>query len=1264
MIRDPHEHSSLPWSGYAAKLSQRASRLLAPWAAVLATAVLASAPLHAATYYVSPSGSDTNAGTSTGLPWKTCAKVNATHFNAGDSILFQRGGEWHESVNPTGGDGAAGNPITFADYGSGAKPKFWGSDPVANSGWTNTTGTIYTHSYTTQVGAVYVNHVALVPANPNANQPVESIPGSFSWDGNTLKINVPSNPNSDGKLYTVASRQDVICNGNAQTYSLHNHLVFTNLVCDETGDLNGGYGVRIMNGTDIVLNGVESYRCGKHNFGCINATQVIHNNCYAAYPMPNQDAYGGYTAYVSYGDNSTGMSGQTSEYHYCVGDYMDNTYHTSSYVDTGYEFFTTHGSNVGSIWLDHCSALSTAAGGPGAHWTISNTDSAQAGHAAAITITGGFLQNNQLYMQGTGLVVDGLHMQGPGGTSSNDATSTIDMECSNSTVQNMLMDKTNVGYWLYQAAVQNNGANNVIRFNTFVNDPNSGNAILKNDGASLNFYGNILVDSGNWLSDNAPASSSYNLIATTASTVGFNNASAGDYSLLSTSAAVNAVPTSVSHPSTDINGSARPQGSAVDEGAYEYGGSGPVTPVITSGATASGTVGSAFSYQIVASNAPTSYSATGLPAGVTINSGTGLISGTPTTAGTSTVTLGATNGAGTGNKTLTITISAAAPSAPVITSASTASGMVGTAFSYQITASNSPTSYSASGLPSGLSVNTSTGLISGTPTATGTSTVTLGATNAGGTGNLTLTITISASTGTAYNVNAIYTSGTAFSTGGLDTYNHAYLASELGSSATYNGSSFTFAAPNVLDAWSNITVALPAGSYTTLNMVGCSSGGIATNQTFTVNYTDSTTQAFTLQMSDWTNGSGYSDETNVTTMAHCINSDGTLTTQSHYLKGYTFTLNGKSVASITLPGNRGVVVLAFAASGAVASPPVISSAATASGTVGAAFSYQIVASNSPTSYSASGLPAGLSVNTSTGAISGTPTASGTSTVTLGATNAGGTGNKTLTITIAAAPPAVPVISSGATASGTVGTAFSYQITASNSPTSYSASGLPAGLSVNTSTGLISGTPTASGTSTVTLGATNAGGTGNKTLTITISAASGASLTGTLGTPASSVNLTTEGTLDWAHWGSDGSGSWTHKSGANLIANWTATATVFTYPGNAISYIWSDGTNWNGTAQATGFYFSNASGYFSFTAPADTTTHTLRVYVGTNAANGTLSAHLSDSSAPDYTNSSLAQNSNGVYTLTYRAASAGQTLTVKWTNTSALGSITVQSASLQ
>ncbi|PWA04194.1 YDG domain-containing protein [Flavobacterium psychrotolerans] len=90
----------------------------------------------------------------------------------------------------------------------------------------------------------------------------------------------------------------------------------------------------------------------------------------------------------------------------------------------------------------------------------------------------------------------------------------------------------------------------------------------------------------------------------------------------------------------------------------------------------------------------------------------------------------------------------------------------------------------------------------------------------------------------------------------------------------------------------------------------------------------------------------------------------------------------------------------------------------------------------------------------------------------------------LTGDITSAP--VPVISSALTASATYGVAVStYTITASNSPTSYSASGLPGGLNINTSTGDITGTPTAVGTFNVTIGATNAGGLGTDTLVYTV-----------------------------------------------------------------------------------------------------------------------------------------------------------------------------------
>ena len=164
--------------------------------------------------------------------------------------------------------------------------------------------------------------------------------------------------------------------------------------------------------------------------------------------------------------------------------------------------------------------------------------------------------------------------------------------------------------------------------------------------------------------------------------------------------------------------------------------------------------------------------------------------------------------------------------------------------------------------------------------------------------------------------------------------------------------------------------------------------------------------------------------------------------------------------------------------------PSITSATTASDSEGASFSYQIVASNGPTSYGVQGLPGGLGINASTGLISGAPKFAGTFALTLNAYNNSGKGSSPLTLTVAQAPP---VIMSAKTANGEVGGQFSYQIAASNGPTSYGVQGLPGGLSINSSTGLLSGTPKFAGTFMLTLNAYNAAGKGSETFTLTVTA---------------------------------------------------------------------------------------------------------------------------------------------------------------------------------
>jgi|AACY02.3.fsa_nt_gi hypothetical protein len=116
-------------------------------------------------------------------------------------------------------------------------------------------------------------------------------------------------------------------------------------------------------------------------------------------------------------------------------------------------------------------------------------------------------------------------------------------------------------------------------------------------------------------------------------------------------------------------------------------------PVIDSPTVDATDVNQPYSYTITATNSPTRFGAASLPPGLARSGDT--ISGTPTESGVFDISIIAENADGIDVETLELTINEVAP---VITSATSASGNVGDPFEYQITADNDPDSFSVIGL--------------------------------------------------------------------------------------------------------------------------------------------------------------------------------------------------------------------------------------------------------------------------------------------------------------------------------------------------------------------------------------------------------------------------------------------------------------------------------------------------------------------------------------------------------------------------------------
>ena len=349
-------------------------------------------------------------------------------------------------------------------------------------------------------------------------------------------------------------------------------------------------------------------------------------------------------------------------------------------------------------------------------------------------------------------------------------------------------------------------------------------------------------------------------------------------------------------------------------------------------------------------------------------------------------------------------------------------------------------------------------------------------------------------------------------------------------------------------------------------------------------------------------------------------------------------------------------------------------------------------------FSVSGLPAGATAAfnpttvTTSGSSSMTVTvAAGTSTgsypLTITATS--GTLSHTANVTLVVTSPDFSVSATPPTQTVAVGSNTSYTVTVSplagfSGTVGFSVSGLPAGATAafNPTTVTTSGSSSmtvtvAAGTSTgsypLTITATSGtlSHTANVTLNITPPGSSGL-LSGSLASPPASLQLSTEGSLDWAHWGLNTSSDFNHKSGVpQQISNFTTVGagSPLRYNNNPTAFSWTDGTpTLSASNSPTGVYISGANSGFRITLPADATVRTLRLYVGVWRTQGRILAQLSDGSAADFTDTSLINTTGnttlGVYTLTFHAASSGQTLTVTFTQSNpSSGNATLQAASL-
>ena len=420
--------------------------------------------------------------------------------------------------------------------------------------------------------------------------------------------------------------------------------------------------------------------------------------------------------------------------------------------------------------------------------------------------------------------------------------------------------------------------------------------------------------------------------------------------------------------------------------------------------------------------------------------------------------------------TATANVTIAVDLAASITSANNTTFTVGSMGSFTVTASGfpAPTLSESGALPSGVTFNAATGMLGGTPaTATaGSYPVTFTAHNgigADATQNFTLTVDL---------VSAITSSNlTKFTVGTAGTFavkTTGYPVPVLSESGTLpSGVTFSSAAGLL----SGTPAAGTTGNYPITITAHNGVGNDATqNFTLTINQTAAITSANSFIFTVETMGSF--------TVAATGSPTPTLSETGALPSGMTFTDSSGLLSGIPAVGTNGIYLITFRAHNGVGADAVqsftlivgqaavITSANSATFGVAALNSFTVTATGFPTpTLSETGaLPSGITFNTSTGILNGTAATgtAGSYPITFTAHNGiGADATQSFTLTVGQGSNA-PSINSVNSANFFVGTAGSFTVTATGSPTpTLSESGaLPNGVTFSASTGVVSGTPAA------------------------------------------------------------------------------------------------------------------------------------------------------------------------------------------------------------